>query len=39
MFDGRGRTFLASAAVLLLWYALVRYNESTGKLTVLQPFA
>jgi uncharacterized membrane protein YedE/YeeE len=35
MFDGWGWALLASAAVLLLWYALVRYNESTEKFTLL----
>ncbi|MBK7686497.1 MAG: hypothetical protein IPJ25_11220 [Rhodocyclaceae bacterium] len=28
--DG-GETFLISGGLLLLWYALVRYNESTEK--------
>ncbi len=35
MFDGWSWALCASAAVLLLWYALVRYNESTEKFTVL----
>jgi uncharacterized membrane protein YedE/YeeE len=35
MFDGWGWALFASAAVLLLWYALVRYNESTEKFTLL----
>lgn len=35
MFDGWGWALLASAAVLLLWYVLVRYNESTEKFTLL----
>jgi len=35
MFDGWGWALLASVAVLLLWYALVRYNESTEKFTLL----
>lgn len=34
MFDGWGWALLASGAVLLLWYALVRYNESTEKFTM-----
>ncbi|MBI1988289.1 MAG: hypothetical protein HYS65_00895, partial [Betaproteobacteria bacterium] len=35
MFDGWGWALLASGVVLLLWYALVRYNESTEKFTLL----
>ena len=35
MLDGWGWALIASAAVLLLWYVLVRYNESTEKFTVL----
>ena len=35
MFDGWGWALFASAAVLLLWYALVRYNESTEQFTLL----
>ena len=35
MFDGWGWALFASAAVLLLWYALVRYNESTENFTLL----
>jgi len=35
MFDGWGWALLASAAGLLLWYALLRYNESTEKFTLL----
>jgi uncharacterized membrane protein YedE/YeeE len=35
MFDSWGWALFASAAILLLWYALVRYNESTEKFTVL----
>ncbi len=31
-FDGWGWALLAGGAVLLLWYALVRYNESTENL-------
>ena len=34
MFDGWGWRLLA-AALLLLWYALVRYNESTEKFTLV----
>ena len=34
MLDGWGWTLLVSGAMLLLWYVLVRYNESTGKFTV-----
>lgn len=35
MLDGWGWALFASAAVLLLWYALVRYNESTEQFTLL----
>ncbi|MBE0620103.1 MAG: YeeE/YedE family protein [Burkholderiales bacterium] len=35
MLDGWGWALLASAALLLVWYALVRYNESTEKFTLL----
>lgn len=35
MFDGWGWSLLASGALLALWYALVRYNESTERFTVL----
>jgi uncharacterized membrane protein YedE/YeeE len=35
MFDGWGWTYLACGALLLLWYLLVRYNESTEKFTVV----
>ena len=35
MFAGWGWALFASAAVLLLWYALVRYNESSEKFTLL----
>ncbi len=35
MFGGWGWALFASAALLLLWYVLVRYNESTEKFTVL----
>lgn len=35
MFHGWGVTLLISAALLLLWYALVRYNESTEKFTLM----
>jgi uncharacterized membrane protein YedE/YeeE len=34
MLDGWGWTLLISGGMLLLWYVLVRYNESTGKFTV-----
>jgi uncharacterized membrane protein YedE/YeeE len=34
MLDGWGWALLASAVVLLLWYALVRYNESTERFTL-----
>jgi hypothetical protein len=30
-----GLTFLISGGFLLLWYALVRYNESTEKFTLM----
>jgi hypothetical protein len=35
MFAGWGPTFLISGGLLLLWYALVRYNESTEKFTLM----
>ncbi len=35
MLDGWGWALLASGGLLLLWYSLVRYNESTEKFTVL----
>lgn len=35
MVGGWGWTFLISGALLLVWYLLVRYNESTEKFTVL----
>jgi uncharacterized protein len=35
MFDSWGWALLVSGAVLLLWYALVRFNESTEKFTML----
>jgi hypothetical protein len=35
MLGGWGWALFASAALLLLWYALVRYNESTEKFTVV----
>jgi uncharacterized protein len=35
MFDGWGWTYLAAGALLLLWYLLVRYNESSEKFTVV----
>ena len=35
MLDGWGWALLASGGVLLLWYALVRYNESTEKFTLI----
>jgi uncharacterized membrane protein YedE/YeeE len=34
MLPGWGWTLLVSGALLLLWYAFVRYNESTEKFTV-----
>jgi hypothetical protein len=35
MLSGWGWTFLISGAILLAWYLLVRYNESTEKFTVI----
>ncbi|MDO8890451.1 MAG: YeeE/YedE thiosulfate transporter family protein [Sulfurimicrobium sp.] len=35
MTGGWGWTYLISGAILLLWYLLVRYNESTEKFTVI----
>jgi uncharacterized membrane protein YedE/YeeE len=35
MLDGWGWTYLATGAFLLLWYLLVRYNETTEKFTVV----
>ncbi len=35
MFSSWGATFLISAGLLLLWYVLVRYNESTEKFTLM----
>jgi hypothetical protein len=35
LFGGWGWAYLFSFAMLLLWYILVRYNESTEKFTVL----
>ena len=35
MFGGWGATLLLSAALLALWYALVRYNESTERFTLM----
>jgi hypothetical protein len=35
MLDGWGWTYLAFGAFLLLWYLLVRYNESSEKFTVV----
>jgi len=35
MLDGWGWTYLAIGALLLLWYLLVRYNESSEKFTVV----
>lgn len=35
MFAGWGLAFLVSGGLLLLWYALVRYNESTEKFTLM----
>ncbi|MGP1676710.1 MAG: YeeE/YedE thiosulfate transporter family protein [Burkholderiales bacterium] len=35
MLGGRGWALLAGFGLLLLWYLLVRYNESTEKFTVL----
>jgi hypothetical protein len=34
MLDGWGWTYLATGAFLLVWYVLVRYNESTEKFTL-----
>jgi len=35
MVSGWGLTLLLSAGLLLLWYALVRYNESTERFTLM----
>jgi uncharacterized protein len=35
MFGGWGWTYLIAGALLLLWYLLVRYNESSEKFTVV----
>ena len=35
MLDGWSWTFLVTGVFLLAWYALVRYNESTEKFTLL----
>ncbi|GAO37566.1 hypothetical protein SCT_2998 [Sulfuricella sp. T08] len=35
MLGGWGWTYLISGSILLLWYLLVRYNESTEKFTVI----
>lgn len=35
MLGGWGWTFLMSGSILLAWYLLVRYNESTEKFTVI----
>ncbi len=35
MLSGWGLTLLISGGLLLLWYALVRYNESTEKFTLM----
>ena len=35
LLDGWGWTYLAIGALLLLWYLLVRYNESSEKFTVV----
>jgi len=35
MLGGWGWTFLISGSILLVWYLLVRYNESTEKFTVI----
>jgi hypothetical protein len=35
MLGGWGLTLLISGALLLAWYAFVRYNETTEKFTVL----
>jgi uncharacterized protein len=34
MLDGWGGALAVSGALLLLWYVLVRYNESSGKFTL-----
>lgn len=35
MFSSWGVSFVVSASLLLLWYGLVRYNESTEKFTLM----
>lgn len=35
MFSGWGLSFMVSASLLVLWYGLVRYNESTEKFTLM----
>jgi uncharacterized membrane protein (UPF0136 family) len=35
MWGSWGLTLAAGGALLLIWYALVRYNESTEKFTLL----
>ena len=35
MVQGWGLTLLISGGLLLIWYALVRYNESTEKFTLM----
>ena len=35
MLGGWGATLLFGGVLLLLWYALVRYNESTEKFTLI----
>jgi hypothetical protein len=35
MLSGWGPALLVSGGLLLLWYALVRYNESTEKFTLM----
>jgi hypothetical protein len=35
MIGGWGPTLLAGGGLLLVWYVLVRYNESTEKFTLL----
>ena len=35
MWGSWGWSLLAGGALLLLWYALVRYNESTEKFTLM----
>jgi hypothetical protein len=35
MIGGWGLTLLLGGGLLLLWYALVRYNESSEKFTLL----